>query len=151
LVRVWVSGREYAAVHVLVTIPHYDSVEKISQALSIGLKRVSEIVAFLLKAGLMSQMKDQLHVGKAQIHLDKSSVHILKHHSHWRLKAIESLSEPGTKDVHYTTVSSLSKKDVEKIRSLLTDTVQTYTETVKGSKEETLYGFNLDFYRVIKD
>jgi hypothetical protein len=138
LVRVWVSGREYAAVHVLVTIPHYDSVEKISQALSIGLKRVSEIVAFLLKAGLMSQMKE-------------SSVHILKHHSHWRLKAIESLSEPGTKDVHYTTVSSLSKKDVEKIRSLLTDTVQTYTETVKGSKEETLYGFNLDFYRVIKD
>jgi uncharacterized protein (TIGR02147 family) len=143
------SSWEYAAVHVLVTIPNYDSIEKIASALRIGNRRVSEILAFLIKSGLIVQTKDKLNVGEAQIHLDKSSVHILKHHSHWRMKAIGSITEAASGDVHYTTVSSLSKKDVEKIRSLITDLVQRYTDIVRPSKEETLYGFNLDFYHLL--
>lgn len=53
-------------------------------------------------------------------------------------------------DVQYSTVSTLSKADAEKLGSEMLQLIEKYVETIKPSEEEVMYGFNIDFYNLIK-
>jgi hypothetical protein len=61
-----------------------------------------------------------------------------------------TLNETKSTDIHYSTVSSLSIDDVEKIKSKFVQAIQDYVQTIGPSKEEALYNFNLDFYSLIR-
>ncbi len=143
------SDWSYAGVHILSTIPGYQGIPKISEALKISAEKTQEVVQFLIKIGLLAETRGVLKPGMTQLHLSDSSVHISKHHTNWRIKAIQSLGNKQKKDIHYSTISSLSKKDVEDIRQTLVQVVQAYTEKVRTSREEVLYSFNLDFYNLL--
>lgn len=140
----------YAAIHAIVSLPGHRTVEDIARALQLDKRKVEDAVVFLVECGMLDQKRDQLTTGAAQIHLDRSSPNIGKHHTNWRIRAIDSLASGDEFDVHYSTISSLSKADVEKLRSVLVKTVQEYVETVRPSREETLYSFTLDFFKVGK-
>lgn len=75
---------------------------------------------------------------------------IRQHHINWRIAAIQSLISSNASDIHYSTVSTLSKADVEKLRGEMVQLIERYVETVKPSAEEVMYGFNLDFYSLVK-
>jgi uncharacterized protein (TIGR02147 family) len=151
LQAIYYSHWYYAAIHTLTSIPRFRTIENIARALQLDRAKVEEAVLFLVDCGMLTQKKNgDLIIGPTQLHLDRSSPNISKHHSNWRIRAIASLSDGDEFDVHYSTVSSLSEKDVEKIRANLVRTIQEYVETVRPSPEETLYSFSLDFFRVIK-
>lgn len=147
--NIYYSQWYYSAIHILVTIPGLNSIEAISKSLRLQLETVRDAVLFLLKMGLLAEKKGKLSPGPVQLHLDRSSINIFKHHTNWRIKAIESLAEQKKTDMHYSTVSSLSEADVEVIRSMLAAVVESYVKTIKPSKEETLYGFNIDFFKLV--
>jgi uncharacterized protein (TIGR02147 family) len=140
----------YGAIHALVSVPGFDSVESLGRALGLDRKKIEEAVLFLVDCGMLDQKKGGLVTGATQIHLDRSSPNISKHHTNWRMRAIESLSSGDEFDIHYSAISSLSKADVEKIRAMVVKSVQEYVETVRPSKEETLYSFTMDFFKVGK-
>lgn len=71
-----------------------------------------------------------------------------KHLTHWRIKAIEDIAETKSRHTHYSTVSSISKKDMEEFRVTLAKLIQDYSTMVRFSKEELLCGFNLDFFKL---
>jgi uncharacterized protein (TIGR02147 family) len=139
----------FAAIHVLVTIPKFRTVSAIAATLELPVGVVEKAVLFLVSCGLLAESKGELKPGPTQLHLDRGSPNIAKHHSNWRIAAINSLASENSSDIHYSTVSSLSLQDVEKLRSQLVQQIQTYVETVKKSPEETLYGFNLDFFKLL--
>lgn len=59
-----------------------------------------------------------------------------------------SMDLGDTNDLFYSSVVTLSKADITKIKSKL---VQWITETksiIRESKEEEVYSFNLDFFKV---
>ena len=87
---------------------------------------------------------------QTQLHLKKVSPNIPKHHTNWRLKAIEDACDPGAEGTHYSTVSSLSEKDFERLRHELTEVIQKYVQIIRDSPEETACCFNLDFFRLIR-
>lgn len=139
----------FSAIHILCTVPHFNSLEKLSASLRLSPSVVRDAVFFLVKIGLLKESHGKLSPGDAQIHLDRASHNISKHHTNWRIKAIDSLGEQKRTDTHYSTVSSLSESDVELIRTRIAAFIEAYVETVKPSKEETLYCFNLDFFKLI--
>jgi uncharacterized protein (TIGR02147 family) len=141
----------YGAAHVLSSIPAYTTVEAMAEALGLDPKLMQDVVFFLCQAGLVVAKKDRFEIGPTQLHLAKTSANIIKHHTNWRLKAIEDASNPKTTGIHYSTISSLSHKDAEKLRHELTEVIQRYVETIRPSPEETAYCFNLDFFSVIRD
>ncbi|MGZ3744028.1 MAG: TIGR02147 family protein [Pseudobdellovibrionaceae bacterium] len=140
----------YPTIHMLVTIPNYRTIPKIAAALRVEDHIISEVIWFLITSGLVVETKGHLMPGPTQIHLSKDSSHIRQHHSNWRIAAIQSLTTKNDSNIHYSTVSSLSYDDAEKLKTKLVKVIQEYVEIIQPSKEETLYNFNLDFYSLLK-
>jgi uncharacterized protein (TIGR02147 family) len=140
----------YAAIHVLVTIPKFRTALAIASTLELPTSLVEKAIVFLISCGLLVENKGELKPGPTQLHLDRGSPNIATHHTNWRIAAINSLTAEASPDIHYSTVSTLSFKDVETLRSQFVQQIQTYVETVQKSSEETFYCFNLDFFKLNK-
>jgi hypothetical protein len=80
--------------------------------------------------------------------LEKESPFIIKHHTNWRLKAIQSFEQESERELHYTSVISLSQSDVLKLKTLFVNSIDKYNEIVRPSKEEACYCLCLDFFKV---
>ena len=111
---------------------------------------VSKILLFLLQTGIVKEEKGLLKPGLTDVHLNRESPLIQQHHTNWRIAAVQSLMNDSKTDVHYSTVSSLSREDAEKLRSEMVNLIARYVEVIKPSKEEVMFGFNLDFYNLVK-
>lgn len=147
---IYYSSWLYPTLHMLVTVPNLRTIAKMAAALKIEESIISEAILFLITCGLVVESKGQLLPGPTQIHLGKDSPHIRQHHTNWRISAIQSLTGQKENDIHYSTLSSLSLEDAEKLKLRFVQVIQDYVQTIAPSKEETVYNFNLDFYSVIK-
>lgn len=136
----------YAAIHVASTISELQNKKNLQTYLNIPLDKFLEALDFLNQAGLIVVIGDTIQSGNSSIRLGNNSHNIIKHHTHWRIQAIESLERETLEDLHYSAVFSLSKKDVTLIKNKLLDYIKETVEIVKESPEETLYNFNMDFY-----
>jgi uncharacterized protein (TIGR02147 family) len=140
----------YLAVHVASSLPGNADLKSIAEALKISEEVVGRVLLFLIQTGIIQESKGKLKPGLTQVHLNRESPLIRQHHTNWRIAAIQSLANDDKTDIHYSTVSTLSKADVEILKAEMTKLIEKYVETVKPSKEEVMYGFNMDFYGLIK-
>ncbi len=143
---VFYSAWPYLAVQIALTIPKLQDHLKLASHLGLSTARVQEVLQFLIRVGLVVKKGTYFVPTSSQIRLGNDSHLIAKHHTHWRLKAIESLDREGPKDMHYSAVLSLSEKDMIKIKGLLLDQLKNNLKIVTESKEERLVGMNIDFY-----
>lgn len=144
---IYYSAWYYAAVHILVTISAYQSREAISNRLQIPLDKVSQILEFLTAVGLLVLDKGIYKAGVSRIFLGSDSGMISKHHCNWRMRAIHSLDQGILTDLHFSTIVSLSKKDIPIIKETIIKKIEEVRTIVKNSvDEEELYCFNSDFF-----
>jgi uncharacterized protein (TIGR02147 family) len=138
----------YSAIHVLVTIARFRTRESIAERLQLPLTTVKRATEFLLACGLLDEKKGELVTGRRRLHLPGNSPHVAKHHTNWRLQAMQSLSEVAPLDMHYSAAVTISNDDVEKIREILIQAVSRLNDTVRDSVEEDIFAFAMDFYRL---
>jgi uncharacterized protein (TIGR02147 family) len=147
---IYYSSWHYLAVHVITSLKEFDSAKSIASALQIPESVVNQVLLFLLQSGIVKEERGKLLPGLTSVHLNRESPLIRQHHTNWRVAAIQSLVTNSKSDVHYSTVSTLSKADAEKLRAEMVSLIEKYVEVVKPSQEEVMYGFNLDFYNLVK-
>lgn len=141
----------YPTVHMLITIPEYQTLESIQKALKISKNKTKEVLLFLVSHDLAKESHGKYITGRAQLHLSKNADLVKHHHQNMRLRAIESLqSENYNEDLHYTAISSLSHKDFERLKALLLKTIEDYINVIGPSREEALCGLNIDFYKMLE-
>ncbi|MCM2323097.1 MAG: TIGR02147 family protein [Oligoflexia bacterium] len=146
---IFYSSWQYAAVHILLTIDRFGTKEAISEYLGLSLKKTAEILEFLLSLGLAVQAEGRYRVGTARVHLGNDSPMIAKHHINWRLQAMRALErEDAQGDLHYSSVISISKEDVIRIKALLVKAIESAKAVIRDSPEEELHSFCLDFFRI---
>ena len=140
----------YGAVHVLLTIPEYQSKEKISRYLEISLKKITHILQFLVSIGLAEQVGTNLYkVGRERIHLGSDSPLISKFHTNWRMKAIQAMDQESfSTNLHYSSVISLSAEDFSKLKSQLINMIEEAKKIIRESPAEELGVFNVDFFKM---
>ena len=138
----------FAAIHVLVTIEKYSSVEQIAERLKLEIATVREVLQFLERCGFVIRKNGNLKAGKTRIHLGYRSPLISTHHTNWRLQAIQAVSNNEIQNLHYSSVITISKKDAEKIREHLLIEIESLKKTIKDSEEEEIYSLNLDFFKL---
>ncbi|MGE3260261.1 MAG: TIGR02147 family protein [Bacteriovoracia bacterium] len=142
------SSWHFAAVHVLATIPEFRTKDRMRRRLGLSQKLFNEAIDFLLQAGLLRQEGDLFFAGNTRIHLGNDAVMSLRHHTNWRLRSILALEKEEETDLHYSSVVTIAASDVVRIREILIQSIETVKPIVKESREEELYSFNLDFFRV---
>lgn len=140
------SAWYYGAVHVLLSIPKFRSIQVISERLSLARPVVEQVIEFLTCAGLCARVNGVYKQLRPVLHLDRESVHVSRHHTNWRLKAALASEQASPDALHYSGVVSLSKEDFLKIRSVLTEALARSIDIVKASPEEEVAGINIDLF-----
>ena len=94
------------------TIPELQSRAKLQLRFpGLSAELINNVVDFLVTTRLISEREGKLSTGVANLRIGKESAHVLRHHTNWRLRAIESLPAEGDLDLHYSASVSISAKD----------------------------------------
>ncbi len=145
---VYYSAWYFAATHILLLIPGYQSPQAISDHLGIPLGRVSDVLEFLSSVGLAVYQDGIYQPGKARIHLDRSSPFFSKHHTHWRLQAIRALDQEDKESLFFSGPICLSENDAKKIRAKLMYLLEESEHIIGPSPNEAMFCMSLDFFRM---
>jgi uncharacterized protein (TIGR02147 family) len=145
---IFYSSWQYSAIRTLASLKGGKTREEISERLDIDKKQVSEILEFLVKSGLCRAEKGRYFHHISRTHLEKSSPHLKKHHSNWRIKAIQKMDRSSDDDLTFTAPLSLSNKDFDILREEMVQLIKKISETVKETNPEEIFCFTLDFFRI---
>lgn len=143
------SSYIYSAIFVLASIPEFQSPTTIANALNVPVTKVEKITLFLIRAGILERNNGTIRPGKRMLHLNNSKISIKKHHTNWRLHALQAIDRNPTLGSHYSACFSLSKLDAVKLNSLILENLEKYLKVIGKSQEEVAYVYNFDFYPLI--
>ena len=143
---VYYSSWIYSFTYVMLSIPKFQNKIALAEELKLPLEKITNVLGFLVKCGLAREEKGLYKISPHSLHLAHDSHLISKHHSNWRLQALNAIDR-GSDELHYSTVFSLSEKDVTRARSLLTDAIAQINKMMAASPEETVRSFCVDFFK----
>jgi hypothetical protein len=101
---------------------------------------------FLISSGLIQHESGIYRMQTKSTHVEKGSPFLLKHHSNWRISAIQKSEILSDSEMMYTGNISLSKSDFSKIREELILTIQNVLKKVKDSPAEDVANLNIDLF-----
>jgi uncharacterized protein (TIGR02147 family) len=146
---IYYSRWHYAAIHMILTIPEYQTAVAISEYFSMPLVKVKEYLSFLVTRHLAEEATSGRYSVKEQfLHIGKESPLFPHQQVTWRHKAIESIYNKDANAIHFASCFSLSARDIAKIKDILGQTIEDTTEVIKPSKEEKLFSICLDFFEL---
>ncbi|MNT43381.1 hypothetical protein D3C72_1798500 [compost metagenome] len=138
-----------AALHIATTIPELRKADRLLNAFKVSESNLLSTLERLELIGLIKKQGDEYHPGLQQIRLGNDSHHVLKHHTNWRLQAMQSLDREKLNELHYSAVVSLSKEDVLKIKNTLLENIGENIKLIRESKEEELFCLSIDFFDLL--
>ena len=136
----------YGAIRVALTVPQLRRKEALARKFSLSENRLTDALQFLEEAGLIEKKGDLYFPTALSLHLGNESDLVTRHHTNWRLRALDSISESSLDDVHFSSVVSLSHSDVQKLKALLANFIQKSQELIRPSPEEVVYSLCADFF-----
>jgi uncharacterized protein (TIGR02147 family) len=142
------SSWYWSALHMLASIPQFQTPEKMADRLGLDPRLVLETLKELEKMGLLKKQKDRWVITDKSFHLPKSSPLNEVNHGNWRQRALVDVQKRTDESFHYTSVFSMSKSDAKKIRQLVAELVIDTRKLIEPSEEEELFCFNADFFEV---
>ena len=139
----------YSAVHVLTSLSSINSEKEIADFLSVPINKIREILEFLQAVGLIIIENSNIHIGTTKIHLSNNGHLIYHHHKNWRLQSLCAIDKALNSNLHYSSVVTLSEKDLFKVKNDLIEAIKSVKNTIRDSiPEEKCYSFNLDFFDI---
>lgn len=136
----------YSATRMLTGIPEYRDIESIAERLKVPSKTVAQIVEFLLETKLCILKEGKIAQGPAKTFIDSSSPLVQRHHSNWRLLAIQKMYPQDSENLFYTGPMSLSKKAADEIRKELPLFIENIHKRIISSSSEVVRCLNLDWF-----
>lgn len=145
---VFYSNWYYVAVQTLTSMERYRTIDSIAECLKLSRSEVSEVVAFLIQAGLCTQGKDgKILQGTKSTYVDDKSPFVNNHRRNWRDKAREKFTGSRSGDLFYSAPVALSEKDAEAFKKELLKLIENFSKMVAPSPEETTMCLNIDWFK----
>ena len=149
---IYYSSWQYAAVHMALLIPQLRTLDALEDHFKIPQKRLLQIINFLLEMGLIKEENRSFKVMKPMLHLENTSTLLLQHHTHWRLKALESFQNTQqtqqNRQLSYSGAISLSAEDFEWMKQRLSNLLKEVSDKIKDSPDEKLICLNFDCFEI---
>ena len=141
------SSWEPLAIIIALSLPSIKTSSEIAERLQLKKEHVEIVLNQLKEIGLTEKNGSEWRATEKNIHVPKTSRFNALNHSHWRQKAVQS-SFMQNDDIHYTSVCTLSKADISKMKQMLLEFIDRSREIVAPSPEEELYCLTCDWFRV---
>ena len=137
----------YGAVHVLVSIPRFQTgASPIAAALGLPRATVDKALRFVEQIGLIERSSSGYRMREAHIHLERKDPTIRQHHANWRLRGLAKLDEERPEDLRYSLVFTASAEDVAWLRERTLTFIEEATLRIGPSAAEECRVLNLDFF-----
>lgn len=136
----------YSYVHILTSIPEYQTLESISKKILLTQDSTFQILSFLEKINLVHREGPLWKHSGNEFHLDTKSSLVTYHHNNWRSEAVKDAQNKNTNHVHYTGVYSISKKDYPQLKDLVVETVKKFSDCASKSGTEEVVIFCCDLF-----
>jgi uncharacterized protein (TIGR02147 family) len=146
--QVYYSSWMYACIHIMTSIPQFQTPLAISKHLNLPREKVMEVLTFLEETGLAQKNGPRYEIGVTKIHLSKDSPQIQRHHTNWRMQAINAVDMNRPEDLHYSTVVSMAASDVPQVKEVLIKSIEECRKIIRESKEEKVQTICIDFFGV---
>lgn len=148
---VFYSSALYSAIH-LFTSTHKNgrTIDQVKDRFEISRSKAIHILNFLCKIGLCKSEDGFFQMTENHTHVNKGSPHLLKHHSNWRIKAIQYAEELSEEELMYTANVSLSKNDFNKMREEMVLFIKSFIASAQASEAEEIATFHMDFIWIKK-
>jgi uncharacterized protein (TIGR02147 family) len=149
-ISVFYSHWLYAAIWLFSSLKGGRSLDDIVNWFQISRERALDVLHFLVQTRLCKIENGIYTMGPQSVHLARGSAHLPRHHTNWRLRAIETSDKLGADELMYTAPMSLSAGDFKKLRSRLSEVIKEVTDVAIPSEAEAMVCFNLDFFWIRK-
>ena len=148
---IFYSSPVYSMIHLYcATQKNGRTLDEISRRFEIPQSKVGEMMRFLVDAGLCQENDERFQTGNQGTHLEQGSPYLLKHHTNWRLRAIQAAENLSEEELLYTVNVALSEKDFAHLREEMVDFIKKFLEKVHPSPSEKLATLNLDWFWIRK-
>ena len=139
----------YCALHLLVSIPQFQNVTKISQRLHLPEAMIQAYLMQLAEMGYVRRKSATTweYVSGAS-HTPKNSPLVPLYHSNWRTRAVLDSQNFQNDALHYTNVQSMSVSCYEKIKQLLLSSIAEVERLAGPTECEELVNINIDAFKV---
>ena len=136
----------YSATRLAANQSHLNSEEELAEYFNLPLKKMREIVDFLISKDICKFENNKFKTSINKTHIPKESPFVNRHHQNWRLKGFERMNHNSENDLFYTVPISASHKTKEKFKTELLKLIQELDKEVIKAKNETLFCLNLDLF-----
>ncbi|WP_413584881.1 TIGR02147 family protein [Bdellovibrio sp. HCB274] len=147
---VFYSSWIYSAVRLFAACEGGQTLEQLAEKFQISKSKMEEILGFLCRTGLCKFEKSKYHMGEQHVHVPANSPFVVRHHTNWRLRAINSLEQTTPEELNFTAPMSISNKDFTIIREKIVKLIQEAVEVAKASNSEDLATLTIDFFKPLK-
>lgn len=148
---IFYSSWMYSAVRLCCSIGEGQTLDEISEKLQLARSQVLTAIEFLREAGFVKQNGARFEIGSQYTHLGKGSPYLNRHHTNWRVKALQKIDHITDEELMYTAPFSISEKDFGVLREQMVGVIQEFLKTVKASQGETVACLNLDLLKLTKN
>lgn len=142
------SSWHYSAIHVMLMVSRWRTSQSISDYLKIPMQQTKKILEFLCSVGLAEERDGEFICGRNRIHLEKHSPILPRHHSNWRMRAMQSMDRNLAEDLYFSGPICLSETDGKKLREMLLKFLEESEKIIGPSPEETVFCLGIDFFRL---
>jgi uncharacterized protein (TIGR02147 family) len=136
----------WSAIHFLVSIPKYQTVHAVAARLGLAEAVVEDHLHQLKQSGFVRQQGKRWEYAGGQFHLPKDSPFVIFHHQNWRGKAVLDAQAASNKNVHYTTVLTLSLEDLKRLKELTLGFISETDKIAKPSEPEECVVLTCDLF-----
>jgi uncharacterized protein (TIGR02147 family) len=136
----------WSMVHVLTSVPQFQTPKAISERLSIPIVQIESILSSLESWGSVRQDKGRWKFAADEHHISKQSPLSTFHHSNWRAQAVLNSQRQLPDSLHFTVVQSVSSDDFERLREMVLEFLRAIAKVAGPSREEKVYALNCDFF-----
>ena len=145
---IFYSNWFYSAIRMASSIEHLQTREAIAVYFNLPLLLVNQIIEFLITKELCIEDGEKIKIGPLRTHIEPDSPLAVRHHTNWRLKAIERYPNLQLDELCFTGPLTIATSDIPKVRKLVEQLIESVSEIVKESNANELACLNIDWIRV---
>jgi uncharacterized protein (TIGR02147 family) len=148
---IFYSNWFYSAIRQATFVPALDTADAIAAQFRLPRDVVRQVLEFLLSTGLCVREsggpdKDRLRAGPRTTVLDSDSPFRSRHHSNWRLRAMEKIVRSAPHELFFTCPMSISAADALRIRDLLRSAIDQVDQVADHTRGERVACLNIDWF-----
>lgn len=145
---IFYSSWIYVAVFSATFIENGQTLDQIAKRFQLPRVKSEEILDFLARTGICERHGSKYKPGTTFVYIGNDSPLVVKHHTNWRMKAIQKMDSRESKELFFTSPMSMSVEDFAKIRELLAKSIEKSLEICKASPAKEVVCLNIDFFNL---